>query len=81
MWSNFTEKLGFCFRKTDVSTEKIDGNRLEILGIVIALFYVDRKKGKSRFFEENFLLVDISINIAIKILFFTLNNIEFDYNN
>lgn len=44
--------------------------------MAIVSFQVDEKDGKFRFFEETFLLVDISINVAFGIPFPTLSNIE-----
>lgn len=43
MQPSFAEKLGFYFRKLNVSMPKIDGSRLEIFGIIIAFFLVDCK--------------------------------------
>lgn len=38
MQSSFTRKLVVCICKTNVGTQKIDGNRLENFGMVITLF-------------------------------------------
>ena len=38
-------------------------------------------KKRSCFFEDTFLLADIRIDIVLKILFFTLSNIEIDFVN
>lgn len=44
--------------------KKIEGSRLETFEMVIASFGVDDKHRKPRFFEETFLLVEISRDIA-----------------
>lgn len=81
MQSSFKKKLDLCICKINVNTQKINSSRLQIYGIVLGLFWVDKKDGKPHFFEETFLLADISIDIAFKISFFTLNNIVVNFNN
>lgn len=49
--------------------------------MVIISFLVDDINKKSSFFEKNFLLADISIDIALGILFLTLNNVKVNFNN
>lgn len=48
---------------------------------MIVLFQVDNKNGESRFFEETFLLANISIDITFRMPFFILNNVEVNFNN
>lgn len=47
--------------------------------MVIASLLVENKEEKSHFFKETFLLVDISMDIAVGMLFFTLNNVEVNF--
>lgn len=49
--------------------------------MVITSYLVDEKDKKSRFFKKTFLLADVSMNVALGILFFTLNNIKIHFNN
>lgn len=49
--------------------------------IVITFFLVDDKDEKSWFFEETFLLANINMNIALRILFLTLSIIEVNFTN
>ena len=42
----YAAKLGLVIRKTDVSTQKIDGSALKIYGMVIAGFSVQDRLGK-----------------------------------
>lgn len=58
---------------------KDNGSKLDSFGIIITLFLVKDKKKKLRFFEEIFLLTDISMNIAPGIPFLTLTNVEIDF--
>lgn len=49
--------------------------------MIITLFQVNDKDKKSRFFEEIFLLANISIDIVFKMFFLILNNDEVKFNN
>lgn len=73
--NSFMGKLDLCICKTIVDAQKIDGSRREIYGIVIALFQMDDKEGKSCFFKKTILLADISIDISFKMIYFILSNV------
>lgn len=60
----FARKLGLRIYKTNVSTQKINGSKLETYEIVIALFEVDDKVKKFRFFEKIILLANINKDVA-----------------
>lgn len=47
--------------------------------MVIAYFLINDKARRSRVFEETFLLTDIIMNIALEMLFLTLNNIDINF--
>lgn len=50
--------------------------------MIIAIFLFVDETEKSRFFEEIFLLVNISMSIAFEILFYlTLNNAKINFIN
>lgn len=57
-----------------MEAQKIDGTTLKSFGIVIAAFSVNNKAEKVRFFEETFLLADISMDMALEMSFLTLSN-------
>lgn len=78
---DFAKKLGLWVYNTKVNTYKIDGLKLDIFGIVIASFLMEDKEVKSRFFEETFLMTDISIDIALGMPFLILNNLKIDVIN
>ena len=78
MYPDFTKKFGFRVHKIKVDAQKINSSKQNIFGIIIASFSVEDKEKKSRFFEETFLLADISIDIALRTSFFTLSNDEID---
>lgn len=81
MYPGFANKLGFKTWVTDIRTQKIDSFKLDTFEIVIVFFQVKDKEKRSRFFDKTFLLADISINIALKMLFLTLSNIEINFHD
>lgn len=56
----YASKLGLRVCHTDVGAHKIDGSTFETFGMVLANFQVEDKLGRARFFQEMFLLADIS---------------------
>ena len=54
----YAKKLGLKTWKTSVAAQKIDGSTPETFGMVIADFQVEDKGGRSRFFQETFLVAD-----------------------
>lgn len=69
-----TKKLNLIIKKTNVEAQKIHKIILKIFEIVIIAFLIHDKAKKICFFEETFLLTDISIKITLKISFLTLSN-------
>ena len=57
--------MGLKVRKTDIRAQKIDGSTFGTFGIVLADFQVENKLGKARFFQETFLLINISTKIVL----------------
>lgn len=79
MHIDFTKKLDLKTRAMDIGAQKINNSKLDIFGIVIASFQIKNKKERSQFFEETFFLADISMNIALRIFFLTLSNVEINF--
>ena len=75
----FTKKLGLPIRPTDVGEQKIDGITLNIYGMVIATFLVTDKANQVRFFEETFLVANISPKVIFGMPFLTLNSTNIDF--
>ena len=69
-------RLGLQARHTNVGAQKIDGSTLQTFGMVLADFQVEDKLGKARFFQETFLLADISAEVVLGMLFLTLSNAD-----
>ena len=51
---------------------------LDTFDKVIAFFFVEDQEVKSYFFDETFLLADISIDVVLGMAFLTLSNVEID---
>ena len=47
--------------------------------MVLASFQVEDKFGRARFFQESFLLADISAEMVLGMPFLTLNNAEIQF--
>ena len=70
----YAKRLGLKTRKTRVGAQKIGGSALETFGMVIADFQMEDKDGRSRFFQETFLIADTKFEGIPKILFLKLSN-------
>ena len=75
----YAAKLGLKVRKTDIGAQKIDGSTLETFGMVLADFQVEDKLGRARFFQETFLLADISAEVVLGMPFLTLSNADVQF--
>lgn len=76
MTSAYTAKLGLKTQLTYIEAQKIDGSTLETFEIVLASFKVENKLGKSRFFQETFLLANTSMEVVLDMFFLTFNNTD-----
>ena len=47
--------------------------------MVIFTFFILDKDSKARFFEENFLLADVKMDIVLEIFFLTMSNADIDF--
>lgn len=81
IYANFTEKLGLKVRYINVGTQKIYGPKLNTFDMVIASFLMEDKNRKSQFFKATFLLAYFCMNIALKMLFLNLSNVEVNFVN
>lgn len=69
---NFIQKLSFKIQKTSVEAQKIDGSALKTFGIIIAGFQIKNKVDKLKYFQKTFLMVNIIVEVVLKISFFKL---------
>ena len=71
--------LGLKVRVTNISAQKIDRSSLVTYSMVIALFQIVNKLGRPRFFQETFLLADISMEVVLGMSFLTLSNADVQF--
>ena len=79
MTLGYASKLGLKIRPTDVGAQKIDGSTLEMFGMVLASFQVEDKLGRARFFQETFILADLSVEMVLGMPFLTLSNADIQF--
>ncbi len=70
----FAHQLGLKICMTNVEAQKIDGITLESYKMVVSTFSMSNKDDRERFFEENFLLVNVKPDIVLGMPFLTLSN-------
>ena len=75
----YASKLGLRVHHTDVEAQKIDGSILQTFGMVLANFQMEDKLGRTRFFQETFLLADISAEVVLGMPFLTLSNADVQF--
>ena len=72
----YVAKLGLGVQETDIGAQKIDGSILDTFGMVLADFQVEDKLGRTRFFQETFLVANTTSEVIFGIPFLTLSNID-----
>ena len=75
----FAKQLGLPIRSIDVGAQKIDGTTLDTHGMVVAAFSVVDKADRIRFFEETFLVANISPEVVLGMPFLTLSGADVDF--
>ena len=75
----YAKPLGFWTWKTDVGAQKINNSLLATYEIVIAAFLIKDKLGRAQFFQETFLLANISMEVVLGMLFFTFSNADIQF--
>ena len=75
----YVAHLGLKVRMINVSAQKIDGSSLATYGMVIAAFQVVDKLGCSWFFQETFLLANISMEVVLGMPFLSLSNADIQF--
>ena len=62
---SFNKQLGLPIRPKDVRARKIDGSMLDTHEMVVATFLVMDKANRVRFFEETFLVANVSPEVVL----------------
>ena len=75
----FVKELGLSIRLTDVEAQKIDGIMLDSFEMVVRVFSMTDKANWVEFFEETFLVTNVSPKIVLGILFLILSSADIDF--
>ena len=70
----YAAHLSFKVRVNNVGMQKIDGSSLATYDMVIAAFQVINKLGRFWFFQETFLLANVSMEDILGMLFFIFSH-------
>lgn len=81
IYLTFTLELRLPIRPTDIKAQKIDGNMLDIYRIIVTVFLVFKKANWVKFFEEIFLIANVSLEVILEMLFFTLSTADINFLN
>ena len=79
MTLRYALKLGLKICLTNVRVQKIDGSTLKTFEMVLASFQMKDTLGRARFFQETFLLADLSVEIVLEMPFLTLSNADIKF--
>ena len=75
----FARELGLPIKTMDVGAQKIDGTMLNPFGMVVIAFSVTDKANQVRFFEETFLVANVSPEVVVRMPFLTLSGADIDF--
>lgn len=81
MTSINAKKLGFAIRKVNNSVQNIDEIILVFYNMAITGFLLQDKYVKDCFFEKMFLLANKTMDVILRVLFFTLSNANVRFPN
>ena len=75
----FARELRFPIKTIDVGAQKIDVIMLDTFEMVVVAFSVTNKANQIRFFEETFLVANVSPEVVLRLLFLTLSSADVDF--
>ena len=75
----FAKELGLAIRPTDVGAQRLNGNTLEIYGMVVLAFWLENKANRVRFFEQTFLVANVSPEVVLGMAFLILRGADVDF--
>ena len=79
IYLSFAQELGLLIRPINIRTQKIDSTILDIYVIVVTVFTLTEKTNQVKFFEETFLVVNISLEVVHGMIFFILSSADVDF--
>ena len=75
----YAKQLGLQVQKTDIRAQKIDNLLLRTFRMVIAGFQVEDKLDRAHFFQESFLVANISMKVVLGMPFLTFSNVDIQF--
>ena len=75
----FAKELGLSIRSIDVEAHKIDDITLDTYGMVVKAFSVMDIANQVRFFEETFLVANVSPEVVFGMSFLTLSGADVNF--
>ena len=75
----FAERLSLVIQTINVGNQKIDGTTVKTYEMVVAAFSVTDQADKVRFLEKIFLIVNISPEVVLAMLFLILNGADVNF--
>ena len=75
----FTKLLGLPIRPIDIGVQKIDNTTLNTYKMIVEAFLVVGNVNQIKFFEEIFLMANVSPEVVLEMLFLTLSNVDIDF--
>ena len=79
MYPIFIEKLDLIIQSINIIAQKIDGTTFKIYKMIVAVFLIINQVNRVKFFEETFLIANISLDIVCEMLFLTLSSANVDF--
>ena len=79
IYLTFARELDLSIRPTDVGAQKIDGTTLDNFEMVVTPFLVTYKPNWVRFYEETFLVANVSPKEVFGMLFLNLSGADVDF--
>ena len=79
IYPTLAQELRLPIRPTDVRAQKIDSTTLDNFEMVVTAFLVTKKANQVRFFEETFLVANVSTEVVLGIPFLTLSGADVDF--
>lgn len=79
MTSIYVTQIVFAVKFIEIGAQKINSYPLKTYEIVSARFSFQDKEDKDWFFKKTFLLANISIEVILSMTFFTLSNVDINF--
>ena len=77
----FAKQLSLPIRSIDVWAQKIDSTTLDTYGIIVAAFLMEDKANWVKFFEETFMVANVSPEVVFRMPFLTLSGANVDFSS